>query len=131
MRRFVELTARTLRPTDLFGRIGGDEFALLLPGAGPSQAESVADRVLEQLRDGPGVSSTASIGVVSCTHAPEQLEGVVRLADQLMYMAKRDGGGVVRTTEFDPHPTIDLRPPTRSAGPPVDASENDQSRSQR
>ena len=51
--------------------------------------------------------------MVSCTHAPEQLDGVVRLADQLMYMAKRDGGGVVRATEFDPHPTIDLRPPTR------------------
>ncbi len=115
LQRFVELTARTLRPTDLFGRIGGDEFALLLPGATASEAEAVADRVLDQLRNGPGVSSTASIGVVSCTHAPRQLDGVVRLADQLMYMAKRDGGGVVRATEFDPHPTIDLRPPARAA----------------
>jgi diguanylate cyclase (GGDEF)-like protein len=136
LRRFVEMTARTLRPTDLFGRIGGDEFALLLPGATPIQAEGVADRVLEQLRTGPGVSSTASIGVVSCTHAPEQLDGVVRLADQLMYMAKRDGGGVVRATEFDPHPTIDLRPPNRTPveaaadGSSSDASDADPSRSQ-
>jgi diguanylate cyclase (GGDEF)-like protein len=122
LRRFVRLTAHSLRATDLFGRIGGDEFAILLAGATRSQAESVADRILDELHNGPGVSSTASIGIVACVHAPEQLDGVVRLADQLMYVAKRDGGGVVRATEFDPHPTIDLRPPeptvpVRSASP--------------
>jgi diguanylate cyclase (GGDEF)-like protein len=132
--RFVSLTTHALRQTDLFGRIGGDEFALLLPGTNVAQAEAVAERVLDRMRTGPGPSSTASIGVVSCVHAPVQLDGVVRLADQLMYMAKRDGGGVIRTTEFDPHPTIDLRPPSRvrSAGAPPGAAgaEDDPSRSQ-
>ena len=110
LRRFVDLTERCSGRPTCSAASEATSSPCCSRAPRPIQAKRIADRVLDQLRNGPGVSSTASIGVVSCTHAPEQLDGVVRLADQLMYMAKRDGGGVVRSTEFDPHPTIDLRP---------------------
>ncbi len=118
LRRVVDLTTAAKRSADLFGRLGGDEFALLLVGADLAEATAVADRVLACLRNGPGVASSASIGVVACPHAPSQLEGIVRLADQLMYLAKRSGGAVVRATEFDPHPDIDLRSALPNRRPP-------------
>jgi diguanylate cyclase (GGDEF)-like protein len=117
LRRFVDLTTAAKRGADLFGRLGGDEFALLLVGTDLAEATRVADRVLDRLQHGPGSASSASIGVVSCPHAPRQLEGIVRLADQLMYLAKRAGGAVVRATEFDPHPDIDLRSSPSSTQP--------------
>ena len=109
LRDFVEMTNGAKRGADLFGRLGGDEFALLLVGTDVHEATAVAERVLERLRQAPGGRTSASIGVVACPHAPRQLEGTVRLADQLMYLAKRAGGSVVRSTEFDPNPDIDLR----------------------
>ena len=117
LRRFVELTDRTpathrpVRP-DRRRRVRPAAAGRhLAAGRGRRRpgARAAAQRPGRRRR-------RASIGVVACTHAPEQLDGVVRLADQLMYMAKRDGGGVVRATEFDPHPTIDLRPPTQHPG---------------
>jgi diguanylate cyclase (GGDEF)-like protein len=107
LRRVVDLTSASKRRADLFGRLGGDEFALLLVGADLAEANRVAERVLDQVQHGPGMASSVSIGVVACRHAPQQLEGMVRLADQLMYLAKRSGGAIVRSTEFDPHPDID------------------------
>jgi len=117
LRRVVTLTDTAKRGSDLFGRLGGDEFALLLLGTDLGEATKVAERVLDRLLHEPGGSSSASIGVVACPHAPRELEGTVRLADQLMYLAKRAGGAVVRATEFDPNPPIDLRTPSHPARP--------------
>jgi diguanylate cyclase (GGDEF)-like protein len=122
LRRFAEQTAGAKRGADLFGRIGGDEFALLLVGTDLHEATKVAERVLDRLQHAPGGASSASIGVVACPHAPRQMEGTVRLADQLMYLAKRAGGAVVRATEFDPTPDIDLRATPQATRPGGESS---------
>ncbi len=82
------------RPTDLIGRMGGEEFALLLPGVGLQQA---ADRA-EQLRlaasriQQPNGPLTISIGIADCTGEEcAAVEVLLARADQAMRQAKTSG----------------------------------------
>ncbi len=82
-----------LRPTDLVGRIGGEEFALLLPGLDLLQASGRAERLRLAVRaiqrpDGP---LTVSIGIVECNYGVETIEALLVRADQAMRQAKRNG----------------------------------------
>jgi diguanylate cyclase (GGDEF)-like protein len=76
-----------LRPHDLLARIGGDEFAILLPGCTLTQALAVADRVSAA---GPG---ECSVGAAQWDgrETPEQLQ---RRADQVLYAHKRRHAGL-------------------------------------
>ena len=83
-----------LRASDIAGRIGGDEFALLLPGMdGPSAKAYIEDlrHRLLQAMSGRRWPVTFSIGVASFARAPADLEGLLAEADSLMYEVKRGG----------------------------------------
>lgn len=82
------------RQTDLIGRVGGEEFAMLLPGAGAAQAMERAERLRLAVHDiaRPDGQLSVSIGVATC--APGAYQGVEMLlaqADQAMRNAKRQG----------------------------------------
>lgn len=82
-----------LRQSDLVGRVGGEEFALLLPGIDLLQASGRAERLRLAVRaiqrpDGP---LTVSIGIVECGHGTETIEALLARADQAMREAKRNG----------------------------------------
>jgi diguanylate cyclase (GGDEF)-like protein len=82
-----------MRPNDLIGRIGGEEFAILLPGLDLEQAGLRAEQLRLAVRailrpDGP---LTVSIGVAECDHTDENIESLLARADQAMRQAKRDG----------------------------------------
>ncbi|SFR61479.1 PAS domain S-box-containing protein/diguanylate cyclase (GGDEF) domain-containing protein [Marinobacter daqiaonensis] len=86
----------TIRPTDLFGRIGGEEFLILLPDTPESAALDIAERIRTQISETPvnygttPLQVTASFGIAewdgSCG-----LDQLVRQADQALYRAKSEG----------------------------------------
>jgi diguanylate cyclase (GGDEF)-like protein len=88
------------RGYDLAARIGGEEFALVLPGSGLVQAERFLERLLDDVRnrkivceDAPEpVSRTVSVGLV-CTKGKSMLsvERFVAMADKALYDAKAAG----------------------------------------
>ncbi|MGZ4419549.1 MAG: diguanylate cyclase [Gaiellaceae bacterium] len=92
--RILELCARA---GDVLGRIGGDEFALLLPETSAEQALPIAERWAGQFRAAPvGVAAhlTMSAGVSDLTHANGSRE-LFRLADGALYWAKSQGRDTV------------------------------------
>lgn len=87
---------------DLCFRIGGDEFAVLLPQATPSQGTEIVQRILLSFVEQSMGSTTLSIGLVSCernTEIPtsEDDAAIKERADQAMYEAKNDGKNCVVT----------------------------------
>lgn len=108
---------RALGPDDMVaGRIGGEEFALLLPGTGIETAR----RLAEVIRIGfstacaetipPSLVPTTSIGLAAGM-AGEGLSQLMRRADQALYDAKRAGRNRVRA--YRPEP---VQPPAAAAG---------------
>ncbi|HEU4457724.1 MAG TPA: GGDEF domain-containing protein [Methylibium sp.] len=92
--RVVARCAReTLRTRDVLGRIGGDEFMLLLPGATVDHALQIADRITRRLdaQHGAGaLSLSLSFGVVQLEPG-EPMDAAQRRADAALYEAKRQG----------------------------------------
>jgi diguanylate cyclase (GGDEF)-like protein len=97
LRTFAGVLRATVRDSDLAGRWGGEEFLVLLPGAGAVGAGQLADRVREAFaerssigRDGEAVSVTCSFGVAQYRPGDGQRE-LFAAADRALYQAKRAG----------------------------------------
>ncbi|MGE0081637.1 MAG: diguanylate cyclase [Thiohalomonadaceae bacterium] len=80
-----------LRKGDVLGRIGGDEFAVLLPDGHGEDAEAVARRITEHLERLPAREAAirASIGWAELTSADQSLDDLLARADAAMYGQKR------------------------------------------
>jgi diguanylate cyclase (GGDEF)-like protein len=103
LKLFAAIVVNTLRITDLSGRIGGEEFAALLP-CSLEEGINAADRVREAfmnsgivVEDGP-VDTTVSIGVAGGP-AGTELEVLLAAADTALYQAKRGGRNRVEAAE--------------------------------
>lgn len=87
---------KALREYDMFGRIGGEEFAVFLTETEPATALHVAERIRVILADYPikaGIAElcvTTSIGI-ALTHGESSFEELYLQADSALYMAKRNG----------------------------------------
>jgi diguanylate cyclase (GGDEF)-like protein len=87
-----------IRNIDIFARLGGEEFAIMLPETTKAQAQTVAERLREKLSEtyvllpkGDRMTFTVSIGVSSITARTDNIESLLKLADIALYKAKRTG----------------------------------------
>jgi len=101
----VGCTGTVIRAVDLCARLGGEEFAVLLPDTTPERARVVAQRLREALQQsataaagGRTVRYTASIGL-ACLESGESLDRLLQRADAALYAAK--AGGRNRVCEAD------------------------------
>jgi diguanylate cyclase (GGDEF)-like protein/PAS domain S-box-containing protein len=94
-----------IREDDVFARVGGDEFAILLTGDERSSlAIDLAQRIVSQLSlpvviDGQNIFTSCSLGIVTADVSHQSPEDLLRDADVAMYAAKKQGRG--RWTIFD------------------------------
>jgi diguanylate cyclase (GGDEF)-like protein/PAS domain S-box-containing protein len=100
------ITKRALRSVDIAGRLGGEEFAIVLPAADREHALEVAERLRQAIaaaeipvKDGATISVTVSIGVAESTVADTDIAELLKRADQAMYDAKHAGRNQVRAAE--------------------------------
>jgi len=93
LRLVAEAIRGAVRQADIVGRMGGDEFAVLMPETASDVAEAAAGRLAKGLREAfhGNPSVTASIGIVSCTDAAVGPDDVLHKADRAMYEAKSKG----------------------------------------
>jgi diguanylate cyclase (GGDEF)-like protein len=83
-----------LRKTDIVARMGGDEFTIFYPATGQAPAKVITQKIKEKLDDLSEANAwptTISMGVVTCTSGKCELEGIVTVADKLMYEVKNTG----------------------------------------
>lgn len=89
----------TLRKIDIIARIGGDEFAILLPRTSYESAEVVlhrVQRILLESMNKKGFSVTVSIGAITFNKPPNSVSEMIEKADNLMYFAKKQGKNLLQ-----------------------------------
>lgn len=97
LKAIAHTLAKTARSVDRTGRIGGEEFALVLPETGVLDAAQFAERLRDRiaactvLADGQKIAVTASLGVAGLSNAEETCESILGRADRAMYHAKDAG----------------------------------------
>lgn len=114
---FSEAASRSLRPLDLFGRIGGEEFVALLPGVMPDTAMEIAERIRDNFAkaarnvNGRPVAATVSIGTASAAQTGYDFDALYASADAALYRAKQKGRNRIELGR----PVLTMRPePTKS-----------------
>ena len=98
-----EVCRATLRNIDIAARMGGEEFAVLMPGTPMEMAVDAAQRLLQKLSgivvdlpDQQFVSFTVSIGVSILKSSDMAIDDVLSRADFALYEAKQGGRNQVR-----------------------------------
>lgn len=89
---------QSLRNGDLCGRVGGEEFSVLIPACTPALFDDITQRIHQTVKNeafqpegGQPLTVTLSIGATFSTHLTEELESMLLRADQALYVAKNEG----------------------------------------
>lgn len=139
--RILQLVAATLRKTlrasDFAFRIGGDEFALLLPETDPQQADNICRRVRSQFEAdltplGLEIGVTVDFGIAVYPQDGDQKSALLGTADQRLYALKHATREGARVTPIQPPPPREIAPepppkppeaaPTSAPGPDESAA---------
>ena len=103
MRQVGAALKRGLRSQDLVGRYGGDEFVVVLPNLTRETAFDRAEQLIQNMRAvsdqlPDDLTVGLSVGIATFPFDAPDYATLVKVADQAMYLAKRDGGNRVRTS---------------------------------
>lgn len=97
LKHFAALVESELRKIDTAGRVGGEEFAIILPGATPDEARVLAERLRTKVenhpltRDGQAIGVSVSIGITAMKTSDSSPDTALIRADQALYRAKANG----------------------------------------
>lgn len=99
---------KLIRDEDLAARLGGEEFAILLPGIDLESALQVADRIRRKIAESPVLENeggdihiTVSIGVASLLSGKESADTLISKADEALYASKQAGRNKVSFARMD------------------------------
>jgi diguanylate cyclase (GGDEF)-like protein len=104
---FGAVARQTLRPADLFGRLGGEEFAALLYDVSRGDAREAAERLRHGFVaaatavDGCPVGGSVSIGIAHCDGPVLDVSQLLAQADRALYCAKENGRNRVEIASLD------------------------------
>src|SRR5262245_26663756 len=104
---FTEAARKSMRGSDLVGRLGGEEFAAVLADTSREKAVAVAERIRETFAqmakevDGLPVCGTVSIGLVHCMERTLDVTELLAQADHALYYAKERGRNRVEVASLD------------------------------
>jgi diguanylate cyclase (GGDEF)-like protein len=94
LRQMGVVISRSFRDADVYGRLGGEEFAVLLPDTSLEDAQNIAEELVHSiagLMTGPVHCITASVGVASMATSDKDLHSLMSNADKALYRAKARG----------------------------------------
>lgn len=95
--KVAEVCGQSLRPTDVIGRFGGEEFVVGLPHTGPSDAQAVAERLKKNVESLPFTDElselrlSVTIGIAVAHGEDDDLDALIARADSMLYEGKREG----------------------------------------
>ena len=104
---FTETARKSVRATDLLGRLGGEEFAAMLYDTTRDKAVAVAERIRESFAavtqeiDGRPLCATVSIGLAYCEQAALDVSEMLAQSDQALYFAKEHGRNRVEVASLE------------------------------
>lgn len=104
---FAKTTRKALREHDLFGRLGGEEFAAVLNGAGRKEGLAIAEGIRESFAtiarqmEAHAIAATVSVGVSYCEGPVMDVSSLLAQADRALYYAKENGRNRVEVASLE------------------------------
>ena len=104
---FTQTARKSVRSTDLLGRLGGEEFAAVLYDTARDKAVAVAERIRERFAiaarevDGRPLCATVSIGLAYCDQPSLDVPEMLAQSDQALYFAKENGRNRVEVASLE------------------------------
>jgi diguanylate cyclase (GGDEF)-like protein len=95
LKSIAETVNESIRPEDIFGRLAGDEFVIIFPGANEERAKLAANRVVEAVRKQTKATISGGVSGIISGDFGENLH----MADQALYVAKDNGRDQIATYE--------------------------------
>lgn len=94
---FVDEVKKVMRKSDIFARVGGEEFSILLHDTSLEGARIISEKIREKIENreftynGDSIKITVSIGVSELNQNNNSVESLYKQADELLYIAKENG----------------------------------------
>jgi diguanylate cyclase (GGDEF)-like protein len=111
LRVFAQVLRRSMRANDIVGRLGGEEFAAIVPGDN-TVAASIGERIRAGFElaavtvAGYEIGGTVSIGTTAASAPVTELDGLINCADAALYEAKHAGRNRICSAEFEAPPLV-------------------------